>query len=287
MMASAKLLELERLSYSYDGTRPVLQIETFTLYEGERVAILGANGAGKSTLFLCLNGVLRASGTIRYRGKAIGKGDLDTLRRNVGIVFQNAEQQIVASTVAADVSFGPMNLGLPRDTVTRRVDDALRTMSLTALADRPPHYLSGGEKKRVSIAGVLAMSPEVVLFDEPTANLDPANLALLETTLAMLAKSGKTLVVSTHDVDFAWRWANRVVVLSSGQIIADGAPLDVLDNAEVLQESNLTRPTLLAVFQMLRRRGLLAETATPPRTLGELEELLREGCGTLPSGDPN
>lgn len=276
MSEQTKLVTLENLHYCYDGTHSVLSIDHFELFQGEKVAVLGPNGAGKSTFFLCLNGVLRAEGRICYRGEEIGKKNLNTLRRNVGIVFQNAEQQIVASTVAADVSFGPMNLALPRQEVSQRVQQALEVMNLTMLRDRPPHYLSGGEKKRVSIAGVLAMEPEVIIFDEPTANLDPANVALLEQTLDMLTQSGKTLMLSTHDVDFAFRWADRVVVIGDGQIVTDGPCGEVLADDAVLKQANLEKPVLLSVIRMLQQSGVLPAGTAVPRTLPELEKTLRK-----------
>lgn len=275
-MNSESLLELSGLHYSYDGVTIALDIPRFSLHEGERVAVLGPNGAGKSTFFLCLNGVLPAQGEISYRGRAITKKNKNDLRRNVGIVFQDPDRQIIASTVAQEVSFGPMNLRLPVAEVRRRVADALSYMDITQLADRPPHELSGGEKKRVSIADIIAMEPEVIVFDEPTVSLDPCNLARFEALLRRLSEEGRTVMISTHDVDFAYRWADRVLLLRDGKIRADGDVCQVLGDTAALADCNLTPPTLMTVHRMLVSHGLLPAGGEPPRTLDAIEKLLRE-----------
>ncbi len=270
------LLQAENLSYSYGQGNQVLKKINFTVKKGEKIAVLGSNGAGKSTCFLNLNGVLRPeSGQIRYRGKEIGKKDLNELRKNVGIVFQDADSQIIASTVFAEVSFGPVNLKLPKEEVKRRVETALDCMNLMPMKDRPPHYLSGGEKKRVSIADIIAMESEVVIFDEPTASLDPVNVEMLEGVLDKMNEMGKTLLISTHDVDFAYRFADRAVIFSGGRIIADGPVREVFEDDEVLNQANLKRPILLEVYNSLVRHRILEEGGDSPRDAGELEMLLQ------------
>ncbi|SET81667.1 cobalt/nickel transport system ATP-binding protein [Lacrimispora sphenoides] len=270
------LLQAENLSYSYGQGNQVLKKINFTVKKGEKIAVLGSNGAGKSTCFLNLNGVLRPeSGQIRYRGKEIGKKDLNELRKNVGIVFQDADSQIIASTVFAEVSFGPVNLKLPKEEVRRRVETALDCMNLMPMKDRPPHYLSGGEKKRVSIADIIAMESEVVIFDEPTASLDPVNVEMLEGVLDKMNEMGKTLLISTHDVDFAYRFADRAVIFSGGRIIADGPVREVFEDDEVLNQANLKRPILLEVYNSLVRHRILEEGGGSPRDAGELEMLLQ------------
>jgi cobalt/nickel transport system ATP-binding protein len=270
------LLQAENLSYSYGQGNQVLKKINFTVKKGEKIAVLGSNGAGKSTCFLNLNGVLRPeSGQIRYRGKEIGKKDLNELRKNVGIVFQDADSQIIASTVFAEVSFGPVNLKLPKEEVKRRVETALDCMNLMPMKDRPPHYLSGGEKKRVSIADIIAMESEVVIFDEPTASLDPVNVEMLEGVLDKMNEMGKTLLISTHDVDFAYRFADRAVIFSGGRIIADGPVREVFEDDEVLNQANLKRPILLEVYNSLVRHRILEEGGGSPRDVGELEMLLQ------------
>jgi hypothetical protein len=275
-MKQAPLLELRNLRYSYDGNVPTLDIGHFLLCPGEKVAVLGANGAGKSTFFLCLNGVLPAQGEILYRGTAITKKNRNALRKHVGIVFQDPDQQIIASTVAGEVSFGPMNLRLPLAEVRRRVDASLTYMNIQALRDRPPHELSGGEKKRVSIADIIAMEPEIIVFDEPTVSLDPENLSRFEDLLAQLEEEGRTVLISTHDVDFAYRWADRVVLLQKGRIEADGETASVLANELMLRACSLRPPMLMEIFRMLIARGLLPATGEAPRTLEAIQNLLQE-----------
>lgn len=270
------LLQAEGLCYSYGHGKEVLRDINITVRKGEKIVVLGSNGAGKSTCFFNLNGVYRPdSGRILYRGKEIGKKDLNELRKNVGIVFQDADNQIIASTVFAEVSFGPMNLKLPREEVKKRVEDALEYMNLGSMRDRPPHYLSGGEKKRVSIADIIAMESEVVIFDEPTASLDPVNVEMLEGILEKMNEMGKTLLISTHDVDFAYRFADRAVIFAGGRIIADGPIREVFEDNEVLNQANLKRPVLLEVYKSLVSHHILEVGGDPPRDAGELEMLLK------------
>lgn len=269
------LLQAENLSYSYGQGNQALKKINFTVKKGEKIAVLGSNGAGKSTCFLNLNGVLwPESGRIRYRGKEIVKKDLNELRKNVGIVFQDADNQIIASTVFAEVSFGPVNLKLPKEEVKRRVETALDCMNLMPMKDRPPHYLSGGEKKRVSIADIIAMESEIVIFDEPTASLDPVNVEMLKDVLDKMAGMGKTLMISTHDVDFAYRWADRAVVFADGCIIADGPVREVFEDEELLIRANLRKPILLEVFNCLVRHRILETVPGRPRDVDELEMFL-------------
>ncbi|MDO4270846.1 MAG: ABC transporter ATP-binding protein [Eubacteriales bacterium] len=274
------ILQARGLRFSYDGAARALDGVSLDIRAGDRLAVLGPNGAGKSTLFLCLNGVLTPDeGEILLDGAPVGSKERKRLCERVGMVFQNADDQIIASTVAAEVSFGPMNLRLPRDEVTRRVGHALEYMALEPLRARPPHDLSGGEKKRVSIADILAMESEVILFDEPGASLDPAGEERLEAVLARLSDEGKTLVISTHDMDFAFRWATRAAVFAGGRLIADGTPEAVFREDAALCAANLRRPVLLEVFELLRARGFVPERAPCPKTPAALEALLGAGDG--------
>lgn len=269
------LLQAENLSYSYGTGSKALHDVSLSVRKGEKIAVLGSNGAGKSTCFLNLNGVLIPdAGTIRYKGKVIGKKDLNELRREVGIVFQDADNQIIASTVSAEVSFGPMNLRLSREEVKQRVEMALNSMNLMMLKDRPPHYLSGGEKKRVSIADIIAMEPEVIIFDEPTASLDPVNVEILTQVLDEMTKMGKTLLISTHDVDFAYKWADRAVVFAGGTIIADGPVTEILTSDLILNQGNLKKPVLMEVYDSLVKYRILPEMSPYFRDTQELNQLL-------------
>ena len=271
------ILQVRDLRFCYDSGAPALDGVSLDVHAGERIAVLGPNGAGKSTFFLCLNGVLTPeSGQILLDGKPVDRKARKTLCERVGIVFQNADDQIIASTVAAEVSFGPMNLRLPRQEVARRVDHALDYMDLQAFRARPPHDLSGGEKKRVSIADILAMESEVILLDEPAASLDPAGEERLERVLDRLSDEGRTLLISTHDVDFAFRWATRAVVFSAGRILADDTPQAVFGDAALLRQAHLRRPVLAEVFAALRARGLVPPDASCPASVVALERLLGE-----------
>ena len=268
------ILRAENLHYSYTGEHEVLKGVSLDVYEGERLAILGANGSGKSTFFLNINGVLKPeSGALHYRDKLINKYSVKELRKNVGIVFQDADNQIIASTVRAEVSFGPMNLGLSRNEVEKRVNNSLNYMDILHLIDRPPHYLSGGEKKRVSIADIIAMDSEIIIFDEPTASLDPQNISIFEGVLDKLSGDGKTLVISTHDLEFAFRWADRIVVFCDGNIIADSDPVRVLSDEAVLRKANLKKPILLEVFESLVENKVLKSGDKPARNIDEFKKL--------------
>lgn len=272
------VLSVRGLEYAYDDRRHALDGISLDIRAGEKIAVLGTNGAGKSTFFLCLNGVYEPhAGQICLHGQVIDKQSRSALREHVGVVFQNADDQIIASTVEAEISFGPMNLRLARGEVERRVNDAIRVMELEPFRSRPPHYMSGGEKKRVSIADILAMESEIILFDEPAASLDPAGAEMLEQVLESLSRAGKTLLISTHDMDFAFRWAERVLVFCEGRIIDDGSPQQVFSHADTIACANLRRPTMLEVYERLRRHGLAAPDAPCPRTPQELENSLQSG----------
>lgn len=269
------ILQVKNLHYAYDEKKTALNGINLDIYEGERIAIVGSNGAGKSTFFLNINGVLTPEeGEIRFLGEPVTKKTLKKLRKNIGIVFQDADNQIVASTVKAEVSFGPMNLKLPKEIVQERVRTAMEYMNISEYGDRPPHYLSGGEKKRVAIADIIAMEPKAIIFDEPTAALDPLNAAMLEEVLTRLSAEGKTLLVSTHDVDFTYRWAERVLVFCGGEIIADGTPLEIFRDAEVVKRANLQRPMMLDVYEGLVSAGLVPDNGAYPRVPEELLEIL-------------
>lgn len=271
------ILQVHDLHYAYDEKKTALNGIDLTIYPGERIAVVGSNGAGKSTFFLNINGVLSPEeGEIRLFDTPITRKTLPKLRKHIGIVFQDADNQIIASSVRAEISFGPMNLKLPKEEVIKRVDQAMEYMNITEFGDRPPHYLSGGEKKRVAIADIIAMQSEVIIFDEPTAALDPLNAAMLEDVLTRLSAEGKTLLVSTHDVDFTYRWAERVLVFCNGQIIADGTPLEIFQNREVLEKANLKRPTMLDVYESLVSSGVLKNEQVYPRNAQELKEYLNK-----------
>ncbi|MBZ9606635.1 ATP-binding cassette domain-containing protein [Clostridium estertheticum] len=271
------ILKVEDLYYVYGNGKSALDGVSVDINEGEKIAVIGSNGSGKSTFFLNINGVFTPEqGKIIYRGTVVNKKNLKGLRKNIGIVFQDADNQIIASTVRAEVGFGPMNLKLPREEVLKRVEEALAYMNISDFKDRPPHYLSGGEKKRVTIAGIIAMKSEIIIFDEPTASLDPLNVLILEEVLDKLGSEGKTMLISTHDVDFAYRWAERVLVFCQGKIIADGTPLEIFQNTEILKQANLKQPTVMEIYELLVEKHLLEDTSAYPKSTQEFKEMFEK-----------
>lgn len=276
------ILKVEGLYYGYGNGNLALDGVSVDIYEGEKIAVLGSNGSGKSTFFLNLNGVFTPEqGKIVYRGTVVHKKNLNELRKNIGIVFQDADNQIIASTVLAEVGFGPMNLKLPREEVLERVEEALAYMNISDFKERPPHYLSGGEKKRVTIADIIAMKSEIIIFDEPTAALDPINTLMLEEVLARLSAEGKTMLISTHDVNFAYRWAERLLIFCEGKIIAAGTPLEIFQNKQILHQAHLTQPTMLEVYELLVEKRLLSDTDAYPKSAPELKKILENTSGRL------
>lgn len=254
------ILEAQGVSFAYpDGTMALRDL-TVGIPQGRRVAILGANGSGKSTLFLHFNGTLRpAAGRICLGGQPVryDRAGLNDLRRRVGLIFQDPDSQLFAANVRQDISFGPLNLGWSEDVVRQKVEQAIYDTQIEELADRPTHLLSYGQKKRVAIAGVLAMEPEVIIADEPTAGLDPEMTARLMRLLNHLHGEGRTVVVSTHDVELALAWADHVVVLRKGQLIGTGRPERVFCDAHLLAEARLLQPIVLNTFVRLRDCGAL------------------------------
>lgn len=274
---SEALLEFRDVGYAYEEGDFALRPLSLAIQPGERIAVLGGNGAGKSTFFLCCNGVLAPdSGQIFFHGKEVTrkKPDLLELRKKVGILFQDPNQQLIGSTVEEEISFGPMNLRLPAQEVEKRVEQSLAAMNLAGLRERPPHYLSGGEKKRVGIADVLAMEPELILFDEPTASLDGANIEVLDSILTELSLNGKTLMVSTHDVDFSWRWASRILVFRAGRLVADDLPKNIFCNEALLKNNCLQKPVVLEVIQMLEQKTGTDPGTFLPKDLAELHKII-------------
>lgn len=253
------VLEVKDLCHRYPHLESnALDKINLKVYRGERVAVLGANGAGKSTLFKHLNGILRPlSGEILIKGEKITKKNVRMCRETVGIVFQDPDDQVLAPSVEEDVAFGPINMGLSREEVEARVKEALQMVGLTGFEERAPHHLSGGQKKLVAIAGILAMRPEVIVLDEPTAGLDPLSSArVLELIMKMNRELGITLLLSTHDVDVVPYFAERVFVLHHGRLEADGSPEEIFSDPKLLRKAHLKLPRVAEVFEMLQQEGL-------------------------------
>ncbi len=271
------LLEAHGLTYAYPGGVLALSGLDLRVERGRRLAILGPNGAGKTTLLLHLNGTLRpASGQVLLDGTVTGysRAALSDWRRRVGLVLQDADDQLFAASVAEDVSFGPLNLGLTDEEARQRVHEALAALHISELAQRPTHMLSFGQKKRAAIAGAVAMRPEVLLLDEPTAGLDQHGSAHLLAVLETLEATGTTLVFTTHDVDFAWAFADDVALFREGRVVAQGAAVDILTDEGRMSEVGLTAPLVARIGLALRAGGILATDAPLPRDEATALELL-------------
>lgn len=271
------ILETIDLSYSYGDETPALNGVNISLQEGKKVALVGPNGAGKSTLMLMFNGILRPNrGEVLFRGQPMryDASSLRSIRRAVGMVFQNSDDQLFAPTVYQDVAFGPANLGYADEKVKRYVGFALQYVGLSGYERRPPHHLSGGEKKRVAIAGILAMEPQVMILDEPTSNLDPASSEEIMEMLDELNYCGKTLIISTHDVDLAYRWADEVILMKDGGVVRRGTGQDVFADAELIRDTRLKLPLVVDFYHELAARGI-ARASKPPRNILELCDLLQ------------
>jgi cobalt/nickel transport system ATP-binding protein len=236
-------LEVSDLAFAYpDGHQALFGID-LVVESGERVAVLGPNGAGKTTFVLHLNGILSGGiGTVQVGGLEVRSDDRETLReirRRVGIVFQDPDDQLFMPTVRDDVAFGPANLGLRGAELGARVESALAAVGMAHVADRPPHHLSFGQRRRVAVATVLAMEPEILVLDEPTSNLDPASRRELAEVLDVLPV---TLLVVTHDLPYALELCDRSIVLSAGTIVADGPTAEILADADLLRRHRLELP---------------------------------------------
>ena len=238
------------------------------------VALLGKNGAGKSTLFLNLNGIYQPDeGQVIIDGEELkyDKKSLLKFRQKVGIVFQNPDDQIFAPTVEEDVAFGPLNLGLSMEEVQDRVEEALARVGMTGFEKKAPHHLSGGQKKRVAIAGILAMKPEIMVLYEPTAGLDPQGVVNLSALLDELNEEGITILISTHEVDLVPNYADRVFVLVDGKLIADGTPKNIFAQPDILEKANLKVPIVTDLFQQLEEEGFDME-GDYPLTINEAKD---------------
>lgn len=266
-------LTLDGVSYRYPDGTPALSDCSLQIRRGSRTAVLGANGAGKTTMFLHLNGILRPSAGQVYRDGVpldYSRSGMKRLRSQVGLVFQNPDSQLFSASVREDVSFGPMNMGLAETEVRLRVEEALLAVGMAENADKPVHNLSYGQKKRVCIAGVLAMQPEVVVLDEPMAGLDAAMQDELTAVLNLLQKNGMTIIIATHDLDFAYGWADEAIVLQSGRLLATGIATDILTQENVCKALG-ARPLVAEINRRLSLIGIdLRDIEYMPRTKREL-----------------
>ena len=276
---SGAFIHTEKLCYSdRDSEYPALSGISVDIQRGEYVAVLGHNGSGKSTFAKLLNLLLEPTdGKLVVNGVDLTAGELDEetvlqLRRNVGMVFQNPDNQLVATIVEEDVAFGPENLGIPHPELRMRVDEAIASVGMTEYAHHEPHLLSGGQKQRVAIAGVIAMMPKCIIFDESTAMLDPMGRREVLDTIAMLNRDfGITVLNITHYMNEA-AMANRVIVINDGKLLLDGTPDEVFAERELLQSVGLEVPQCTALIHELRARGIAIEgdTISTPEGCAEL-----------------
>lgn len=240
---SHHLVEVNGLKYAYPDGNQALQGISFRITHGEAVGVVGANGAGKSTLLSHLVGALiPQEGTVRIGDYPLTLQTLPLIRKTVGMIFQDPDDQLFMPTVGDDVAFGPLNLGLPADEVEKRVDEALALVGASHLRQRPPYKLSGGEKRAVSIATVLAMSPDILVMDEPSSALDPLGRRRL---IGLLQSFRHTKIIATHDLDLVLDLCERTIILHQGEVLADGPTLELFQDEVLLKEGHLEKPLRL------------------------------------------
>lgn len=232
-----EVINIENLSFAYPDGRQALKNINLKINRGDIVAIIGPNGAGKSTLLQHLNGIIHNNGAIRILGKPLDRGNIRWVRSKVGVVFQNPDDQLFSPTVFDDVAFGPINMGYTKEEVQAAVGEALEQVGMSDFEQRSPHHLSLGEKKRIAIATVLSMSPEILVFDEPTSNLDPKAKGSI---IRLFTQLPATKIIATHDLELVNVLCPRTVILNDGIIAADGATKEILANHSLLKENNLT-----------------------------------------------
>lgn len=272
------VIEAQNVSYTYDGnTKRALDGLNLRIRRGTKVAFMGGNGSGKSTFFLCLNGIRKPEdGRICIEGEPIEytRKGLLAVRSKVGIVFQEPDDQLFSASVYEEISFGILNLGVDESTARREVESVIEELEITPFQDRPAHALSGGQKKQVAIADILVMHPEVMILDEPAAALDPKHTKKVQEIIDGLTDKGITVLMATHDIDYAYAWADEIVLMQEGKVIRQGAPAEVCADRTALSEAGLEVPAVLRIYERLREKGLLSGEAVPPRNVDGLVEIL-------------
>ena len=248
------IIETVNLNFKYqDGTKALNDV-SLKIEKGKKISFLGVNGSGKSTLFLNFNGILKpSSGKVLYAGKEIkyNRKSLHDLRKNIGIVFQDPDNQLFSASVYQEVSFGPMNLKLEQDEVRKRVEVALTNTGMIGFKDKAVHFLSYGQKKRVAIADIIAMNPEIIILDEPTSSIDPKHSKQIVKIFDELNEKGMTVILSTHDVELAYGWSDYIFVMKDGKIVKEGTPYAIFSDDELIFNSYLEKPLLLEIYEVL------------------------------------
>lgn len=274
------ILKAENLYFSYDDENShSLNGLSLEIKRGHKVAFMGANGSGKSTFFLCCNGIHRpSSGTLYFNGEPIDyskKGLLD-LRAKVGIIFQDPDNQLFSASVYQEISFGILNLGVSEEKAKEEVEQVIDYLEITPFRHKPTHALSGGQKKQVSIADILVMHPQIIILDEPAAALDPKHTTMVNHIIDRLTDEGITVLMSTHDVNYALEWADDIFLFKDGKVLMQGTPIEVFSNQSALAETNLEQPAVLQLFHSLCRKGILKSSLPLPRNLSVLEKYIEE-----------
>lgn len=253
------LVRVDCIEHEYpDKTKVSICGLDFVIHEGERVVVLGSNGSGKTTLLYHIVGLLHPSkGDVLVFGQPTTSSRFEVLRRDIGMVFQNVDDQIIGPTVWDDVAFAPMNRGLPRAEVSRMVEEVLSSLRISHLRDKIPHYLSGGEKRKVAIAGAIVMKPKILILDEPFADVDPrSKREIIEILRDLNRKHGTALVTTTHDVDIVSQIAETVYVLQQGGIVLSGPAEEVFERVDVLASANIELPIITELFRELKNEGI-------------------------------
>lgn len=268
------LLRAENVYFSYDDEREhALNGLSVEIRRGRKVAVMGANGSGKSTFFLCCNGIHKPTqGTLYYKGKPIDysrKGLLE-LRSEVGIVFQEPDNQLFSASVYQEISFGILNMGVSEDVAKDEVEKVIEKLGITPFRNKPTHALSGGQKKQVAIADILVMKPEVIILDEPVASLDPKHTAIVNDIINQLTEEGITVIMSIHDVNYAWEWADDILLFHEGHLLKEGSPEEVFVDGEILERTNLVQPMVMRLYHELREKHLIEDQRNLPKTVEQL-----------------
>jgi cobalt/nickel transport system ATP-binding protein len=255
-------IDLDKVAYQFPDGTLALDNVSFSIDRGEKVAVLGDNGSGKSTLFLLLSGLIKACrGTYRFDGRKLKNS-------HVGLTFQNPEVQLFAPTVYQEISFGPVNLGLKREEVETRIYSAMSRTGIESLKDRPVQYLSYGQKKKVAIADILAMETDVFILDEPFAWMDRKGTIEMKGILEELSHLEKTVILATHKSDFAWSWADKVILFKEGKVLGCGSTEDIFLNDSLLDEVGIDQPSVVKMAKSLNYSGVI------PKTMDELIEFI-------------
>lgn len=274
------IIEARNLHYSYDdGEEHSLNGVDLKLRRGKKTAFMGANGSGKSTFFLCCNGIIKPdSGMLLFNGQPVkyDKKSLLALRSKVGIVFQDPDDQLFSASVFQEISFGILNLGVSEAKAREAVEQVIEYLDITPFRHKPSQALSGGQKKQVSIADILVMKPDVIILDEPAAALDPKHTKMVNAIVDRLADDGITVLMATHDIDYALSWADEIVLMHEGRVLIQGDPLTVCENDRLLAATNLEVPAVLQLFHRLCHKGILRSGLRAPRNLQELEAYISQ-----------